>query len=133
MLQEVFAEVVDVAERSAEDASTLDNIAAQRVRMLEEAKNQAEKWRKEITYEAEIGMIFKDKLGISPEGIEWKGRRWDLNSINRIRWGGTRHSVNGIPTGTTYKIIFGNNTDSSCIELKKRVSSKISSKDFGKQ
>lgn len=118
MLQEVFAEVGEVAERTAEDADTLEDIAEQRSRLIEDTKNRAEEWRKEITYEAELGVIFKDKLRISPEGIEWKGRRWDLDSITRIRWGGTRHSVNGIPTGTTYSIIFGNGSNYASIELK---------------
>lgn len=119
MLQEVFAEVVEVVERTAEDAIALDEIAEQRVRLIEDAKNQAEEWRREITYEADLGAIFKATLRISPEGIEWKGRRWELDSITRVRWGGTRHSVNGIPTGTTYSIIFGNSSDYASIELKK--------------
>jgi len=119
MLQEVFAEVVEVAERTAEDADALDGIAEQRDRLIEDAKNSAEEWRREITYEVDIGAVFKDKLRISPEGIEWKGRRWDLDSITRVRWGGTRHSVNGIPTGTTYSIVFGNGSNYASIELKK--------------
>ena len=119
MLQEVFAEVVEVAERTAEDADALDGIAEQRTRLIEDAKNSAEEWRREITYEVDIGAVFKDKLRISPEGIEWKGRRWDLDSITRVRWGGTRHSVNGIPTGTTYSIVFGNGSNYASIELKK--------------
>jgi hypothetical protein len=118
MLQEVFAEVGEVAERTAEDADALGEIAEQRVRLIEDAKNKAEEWRREITYEADVGAVFKDKLRISPEGIEWKGRRWALNSITRVRWGGTRHSVNGIPTGTTYSIIFGNSSNYASIELK---------------
>lgn len=121
MLQEVFAEVGEVAERTAEDAGVLGAIAEQRVRLIEDAKNRAEEWRREITYEADVGAIFKNKLRISPEGIEWKGRRWDLDSITWVRWGGTRHSVNGIPTGTTYSIIFGNGSDYASIELKKEV------------
>ena len=119
MLREVFAEVGEVAERTAEDADALDDIAEQRVRLLEDAKNRAEEWRREITYEADMGAIFKSKLRISPDGIEWKGRRWELDSITRVRWGGTRHSVNGIPTGTTYSIIFGSGSYYSSIELKK--------------
>lgn len=119
MLQEVFAEVGEVAERTAEDADALGEIAEQRVRLIEDAKNKAEEWRREITYEADVGAIFKDKLRISPEGIEWKGRRWDLDSISWVRWGGTRHSVNGIPTGTTYSIIFGNGSNYASIVLKK--------------
>ena len=119
MLQEVFAEVIEVAERTAEDADALGEIAEQRVRLIEDVKNRAEEWRREITYEADIGAVFKDKLRISPEGIEWKGRNWDLDSITRVRWGGTRHSVNGIPTGTTYSIVFGNGSNYASIELKK--------------
>lgn len=119
MLQEVFAEVGEVAERTAEDADALYGIAEQRARLIEDAKNRAEEWRREITYEADVGAIFKDKLRISPEGIEWKGRRWDLDSVTRVRWGATRHSVNGIPTGTSYSIIFGNGANYASIELKK--------------
>jgi len=119
MLQEVFAEVVDVAERTAEDADTLDEIAEERVRLIETSKTREEEWRREITYEADVGAIFKDRLSISPEGIIWKNRRWSLDSITRIRWGGTRHSVNGISTGTTYKIFFGNSSNYESIELKK--------------
>jgi hypothetical protein len=87
------------------------------VRLIEEAKNRAKEWRREITYEADVGEIFKDKLRISPEGIEWEGRRWELDSITRIRWGGTQRSVNGIPTGITYSIIFGNGSDYASIVL----------------
>lgn len=120
MIQEVFAEVVEVAERADEDADALENIVEQRTRLIENAKKDAERWRREITYEADVGAVFKDKLRISPEGIEWKGRRWDLDSITRIRWGGTRHSVNGIPTGTTYSIILGTRSESTTIALRKQ-------------
>lgn len=119
MLQEVFAEVGEVAERTAEDSDALAEIAEEQIRYVESLTTKAEEWRREITYEAEVGAIFKDKLRISPEGIEWKGRRWDLDSITRVRWGGTKHSVNGIPTGTTYSIVFGNSSNYTSIELKK--------------
>ncbi|NLI41925.1 MAG: hypothetical protein GX421_12260, partial [Caldisericales bacterium] len=119
MLQEVFAEVGEVAERTAEDTNALEEIAKQRARLIEDAKNRAEEWRREIAYEADVEAIFKNKLRISPEGIEWKGRHWELDSITRIRWGGTRHYVNGIPTGTTYSIIFGNGYNYESIVLRK--------------
>ncbi len=120
-LQRVFAEVDELAERLAEDARALDGIAEQRLRLIEAAKKREEEWRKEITYEADVGLLFRHKLRISPEGIEWRGDRWDLDSITRIRWGGTRHSLNGIPTGTTYSIIFGNKSSYTSIELKDEI------------
>lgn len=120
MLQELFADVTEVAERTAEDVRALGDIAEKRERLIEDAKKNAEEWRREITYEANVGALFKDKLRISPNGIEWKGRRWELDCITAIRWGGTRHSLNGIPTGTTYSIVFGNSDGYSSIELRKQ-------------
>ena len=105
------AKVAGVAERSLEDANTLAEIAQQRAR--------TEEWRKEITYEAKMGLLYKKTLRISPEGIEWRGRRWDLDSITRVRWGGTRHSINGIPTGTIYTIVWGDQSGCSSIQLRK--------------
>ncbi len=119
MLKAVFEEVVEVVELVTQDADALGEIAEQHARLIAGAKNRAEEWRREITYEADVGAIFKNKLRISPEGIEWKGRCWDLDSITRVRWGGTRHSVNGIPTGTTYTIIFGSSSNYISIVLKK--------------
>lgn len=106
LLQEAFAEVGEVAERAAEDADLLSG---------------EEEWQKEITYEADIGAIFKDKLSISPQGIKWKRHHWCFDSITRIRWGGTRHSIGGIPTGTIYSISFGNDSSYVSIKLKKEV------------
>ena len=121
-LQRVFGGIDEIAGRLAEDAKALDEIAEQRVRLIEAAKKREDEWRREITYEADVGtFFFQNKLRISPEGIEWRGDRWDLDSITRIRWGGTRHSLNGIPTGTTYSIILGNNSNYASIELKDEI------------
>ena len=93
MLQEVFAEVGNVAEQTAVDADTLYNIA----------KNTKE-WRKEITYEFVFEGFFKNRtFRLSPEGIEWDEKRWELGSIRKIRWGGVANSS----MGATYSISFG--------------------------
>lgn len=118
MLREVFAEVVDVADRVAEDAGALDELAEQRERLVEDAARQEEEWQREITYEAEVGALFKNKLRISPNGIEWKGRRIPLDDVTGVRWGGVSRSVNGIPSGTTYTIMIFSKSQSMEIELK---------------
>ena len=109
MLQEAFAEVDEIAERTTEDATALDNIAENRGKMLEQAKKREEKWKREITFETEVGRLFKDKLKISPDGVEWKGGHIPLESITLTRWGATRNYINGIPSGTNYTIVVGNN------------------------
>ena len=118
--QEVFAEVDRVVEQAKEDASALDEIAEQRMRVLAEIAAGADSWKREITYEADIGVIFKDRLRISPDGVEWKGSKMPLNEINRVRWGGARHSVNGIPMGTSYNIFVGCEHGGTSIELRNR-------------
>ena len=118
--QEVFAEVDRVVEQSEEDASALDEIAEQRAQLLANMEAQIESWKNEITYEADIGLVFKDKLCISPEGVQWKGTKISLEEITKVRWGGTEHSVNGIPTGTTYNIFVGGDWVGIRVSLRKQ-------------
>jgi len=102
LLQEVFAELPAVVDRLDEDSKAIESIFEQR----EQSKHQTAEWAKEITYEAQIGLVFKDTLRISPNGVEWKGVRLPLDSITGVGWGATRNSVNGIPTGTNYSIFY---------------------------
>lgn len=105
LLQEVFAEVPEVSDKVGEDADALDRIVEER----KEAQKQASEWAEEITFREELGTFFKSTLSISPEGVQWKNQRFPLASVTRVRWGAIRKSVNGIPTGTTFTIAFGDN------------------------
>ena len=116
LIQELFAEVPEIADRVEEDAEALADIFQQR----KQASARRDEWAREITYRAEIGVMFKDTLSISPQGVSWKGQNFPLDSITRVRWGGVSHSVNGIPTGTTYTIAFGNRNSEAVVELKKQ-------------
>jgi hypothetical protein len=118
MLSEVFAEVVEVAERTAEDIAALENIAEQRSNWVKQASAREEQWRNEITYKAELGIVFKDELSISPEGVKIKSSHFDLDEITATRWGATRHTVNGIPSGTTYKITVGSRKGYETLDFK---------------
>ena len=120
VLLELFSEIPEIGERLRDDLAVLNKIAMERARRMEEAKRQEEEWRRQITYEVEIGILFKNKLRISPDGIEWQGDQWDFDSINCLRWGGTKHSINGIPTGTTYTIIFRNDFNYASIESRNK-------------
>jgi hypothetical protein len=116
LIQELFAEVPEIADRAEEDAEALADIFQQR----QQATARKGEWAREITYRAEIGVMFKDTLSISPEGVSWKGQCFPLDSITRVRWGGVSHSVNSIPTGTTYTIAFGDRRSEAVVELKKQ-------------
>lgn len=115
LIQEIFAELPEVADRVKQDTEALADIFQNRIR----SEAQREEWAREITYQADVGVIFKDTLRISPEGLAWKNQRYPLDAVTRVRWGGTRHSVNGIPTGTTYTLAFGDNRSEAVVELGK--------------
>jgi len=114
LLQELFAEVPEISEKVAQDADALSEILTDR----KSAKNAKEGWAREITYSVEIGLLFKETLSISPERVSWAWQSFPLESISRVRWGGTRNSVNGIPTGTTYTVAFGDGRSEAAVNLK---------------
>jgi len=86
LLQELFAELPEVSERVEQDALALADIFHER----KQAVARRDEWAREITYRAEIGVMFS-----------------------------VRHSVNGVPTGTTYTIAFGDKRSEAVVELKK--------------
>lgn len=115
LLQELFSELPDVTVVVDRDAEALAEIFQAR----KQAATRRDEWAREITYSTEIGVMFKNVLSISPEGVSWKGQNFPLDSITRLRWGGVRHSVNGIPTGTTYTIAFGDGRSEAVVETRK--------------
>jgi len=115
LIQELFAELPEVVEQVEQDSEALADIFQNR-KMNEAQKNE---WARDITYQAEVGMMFKDILSISPDGLAWKNKRFPLDVVTRVRWGAVRHSVNGIPSGTTYTLAFGDNRSEAVVELKK--------------
>lgn len=114
-LQGIFAELPEFAEKIGEDSSAIADIIESRRREEVTAQQEAA----DLFYEAEIGFFFKDILRISADGIEWRGHHYPLGGITQVRWGGVRHSVNFVPTGTTYTIAFGDNTNQSVIETRR--------------
>jgi hypothetical protein len=114
LLEEVFAELPQVAERAEEDAEALEDIFHQR----RQVESRRDEWAREISYHTHVGTIFKSLLSISPDGVSWNDQHYPLDSVTRVRWGGTRHSVNGIPTGTSYTIAFGDDLSEAVVDLK---------------
>jgi len=110
MIGDIFADLPEIKDQATEDIKQLQELANNR---LEEQKNR-EQWARDITFEAEVGFVFKDKLRISPQGLQWKNKIYPLESVTRVRWGGIRNS-----SGTSYKIAFGDSRTEALIELKR--------------
>lgn len=108
MLGRAFAEVPEVAEQSLMDA---EQLKANRITAQGPAVD--------LDYTADIGALIKSQLVCSATGITWKGLHLPWNAITYVRWGGVRHSVNGIPTGTTYHVVYGTATQHSEIRTRR--------------
>jgi len=115
LLSELFSELPEFAERVSADTQALSDIAKQR----QKSEREQREWEAEIAFSADVGVVFKDTLSVSANGISWKDKTYPLDSITRVRWGGVRHSVNGIPTGTDYTVAFGDNRTESVVSIKR--------------
>lgn len=115
LLLDYFSELRELMDKVEEDADVLADIFQNR----EERKNKQNEWSEFIRYRAEIGTFFKDVIAIDENQISWKDEHYPIDSLTRIAWGATRNSVNGVPTGTTYTIRFGDNKSTSHIETRK--------------
>ncbi len=116
LIQELFSENREIIERVEQDTDVLQEILEAR----EQAANDQTESTCEITYQAEIGVMFKNTLSISPNGITWKGKHYAQEAITRVRWGGVKRSINGIPTGTNYIIAFGDNRSETIVDLRRK-------------
>lgn len=113
LLQDAFVDVQAAAEKTDEDIAVITRLAEEQT-----AAAQAQTtFEREITYCAEIGLLFKKRIGISPQGLEWGAKRFALDTVSRVRWGATRHSLYGIPYGTVYRVAFGDESDMAVVEL----------------
>lgn len=113
LLLKFFGDMSEFKEKVQTDANALERLKKAAAKSeCEEAER-----RRLITFKAEVGLVFKDELSISPEGIRWKDKHYDLEAVNGIRWGAIKRSVNGIPTGTDYTIGFGAGRGSSEVSI----------------
>ena len=85
LIQELFAELPEVAERVEQDSSALEGIASDRNKLAEK---------------------FKD-FNLAGDSFSWKGRAYDINAISHIGFyrSITTHKTNFVETGKTEKAI----------------------------
>ncbi|MDR1873790.1 MAG: hypothetical protein LBQ90_02090, partial [Synergistaceae bacterium] len=103
ILKDYFSEVDEIQEIAAKDDKIFRNIAEQK-----------KEWADDITFEADLGRSIEDRIRISPEGIEYEGQCWPLDSITRLRWGEVRFQ-NGIFARTEYAVFWGDDASlTSC-------------------
>lgn len=113
--REFFEDIPEFVERVDQDEETLVQFQADK----EKGREENEQWARDITYSAEIGLVFKEVLSLSPNGVSYGGKSYPLDAITRIGWGAVRNSVNGIPTGTDYTIFFGDSNSQATVSTRR--------------
>ncbi len=90
LLQELFSEIPEIAERAEQDSDALENIASGRNELADNLAELAEK--------------FKD-FGLSGNFFKWKNRSYDINTISHIGFyrAITTHKTNFVESGKTEK------------------------------
>jgi len=115
-LKKLFAELPEILEIVEDDIDALEDLFYKR----QKVEHEEQEFEESLNYSTEIGIILKDKLSISSKGISWKNKIYPLNTITKISWGAVSNSVNGIPTGTTYTITFGDERSTAEVETRRK-------------
>lgn len=77
--------------------------------------------KRELYYEGEWGLIFKEKVKISSKGLEYKGKCIPLSAVKKVLWGVIKNTTNGLPTGTDYLINVCSDTDGIYLSTNKTI------------
>lgn len=107
MVASNFHAIPRIADKLAEDGAALENIAL-----------KADQQNAEMSFAADIGTFGKTRLAIDASNLEWKGDLYPVASVQTVRWGGMRRSVNGIPTGTDYLIVWSDGRRTAHVSLR---------------
>jgi hypothetical protein len=61
----------------------------------------------ELILETDVEIISREKMRITQEFIEWQGRRWNVGSITRMRWGRIPDEGQDAHSVTSYRVFWG--------------------------
>ena len=113
VIDKFFAAIPELAAQADEDAERLAELDAE----LTEQRETERRFNEEIRYSAEIGTIFRKRIDVDASRLTYDGVSVELGDARTIRWGATRKSVNGIPTGTDYIVSVRDSQRSVVIEF----------------
>jgi hypothetical protein len=113
IIDKFFAAIPELAAQANEDAERLAELDVE----LAEKTESERRFNDEIRYSAEIGTIFRKRVDMDATSLKFDGQSVQLGNAQAIRWGATRKSVNGIPTGTDYVVSVRDNEQSIVISF----------------
>jgi hypothetical protein len=111
ILARVFAELSDMREVFVDDGEALADIELDLQRRQEINTT--------LAYSARVG-LGKTLLSISADEVIWGSQRFAADKVAWVSWGATSRSINGIPTGTTYRIGFSDGAEACDISTRSK-------------
>lgn len=101
VMEKLFAELPQFAAVVEEDITAINKIVQEENKALTKAREEREKWEREIFLNLPIG---SDRLIINGDTITYQGYSLRTNEVNRVRWGIYKHYTNGIRTSRNFTI-----------------------------
>jgi hypothetical protein len=71
------------------------------------AREKTRDYEGELIFETDVEIISRENLRISSEFIEWQGRRWNVGSITRMRWGRIPDEGQDAHSVISYRVFWG--------------------------
>ena len=97
-LQKAFVVLPTLVERLDQD---IEDIAG----AIEKRRVDAVAWKQSVACEIKIG---RRNLSITDNGVHYDDSAFTFEQLTHLRWSGMRRSINGIPTGTSFTFVWGN-------------------------
>jgi hypothetical protein len=69
----------------------------------------------DIVFDMDVEIISRERVCVSSEWIEWRGVRWNLRGITRLRWGRVPGEEGDARNAVSYRVFWGD--ESSCAFL----------------
>jgi hypothetical protein len=76
---------------------------------------QPEPYGEDLVFDMDADIISRERIRVSSEWIEWRGVRWSMRSITRLRWGRIPEEMADTFGTAAYRVFWGD--DTSCAFL----------------
>jgi hypothetical protein len=74
-----------------------------------------EPYVEDMVFDTDVEIISRERVCVSSEWIEWRGVRWSMRAITRLRWGRIPEDVSDTRGAAAYRVFWGD--DTSCAFL----------------
>ncbi|MDR1966516.1 MAG: hypothetical protein LBQ36_07380 [Synergistaceae bacterium] len=109
--------VLGEGEKTREQASESDDKGGAPIEIKTDPFGTAYEARGDTIFESDIETVATERISISPKWIEWKGRKWDVDAISRVRWGRVPDPSGDVHNVAQYRVFWGYDYDGVSVDF----------------